>query len=100
MARIYGSMKIANIVLLLAVALIPLGVHSADIERISERELGKLPDGKIVKIFTLKNKNGVIVRLSNWGATITEIHVPDKNGRLTMWLSVLMILNELFKVQH
>ncbi len=76
-------MKIANIVLLLAVALIPLGVHSADIERISERELGKLPDGRIVKIFTLKNKNGVIVRLSNWGATITEIHVPDKNGRLT-----------------
>ncbi len=81
--RIDHFMKIANIVPILLVALIPLEVYSADFERINERELGKLPDGRTVKIFTLKNKTGVVVKLSNWGATITEIHVPDKNGKFT-----------------
>ncbi|HON08778.1 MAG TPA: aldose epimerase family protein [Verrucomicrobiota bacterium] len=83
MASINRPMRIANIVPILFVALIPLEVYGAEVERISERELGKLPDGRVVKIFTLKNKNGVIVRLSNWGATITEIHIPDKNGKFT-----------------
>ncbi len=39
-------------------------------------------NGKTVKLFTLRNKNGMAVELSNYGATIVSIHVPDKAGNI------------------
>lgn len=38
-------------------------------------------NGKAVKLFTLRNKNGMAVEISNYGATLLSIHVPDKNGK-------------------
>jgi aldose 1-epimerase len=35
---------------------------------------------KPVRLYTLKNKNGMTVEISNYGATLVAIHVPDKNG--------------------
>jgi aldose 1-epimerase len=35
-----------------------------------------------VQLFTLTNRNGLIVRITNYGAIVTELHVPDRNGRL------------------
>jgi aldose 1-epimerase len=35
-----------------------------------------------VQIYTLTNKNGLIARITNYGALVTELHVPDRNGRL------------------
>jgi aldose 1-epimerase len=49
--------------------------------QIPSRPFGKTPDGTPVEEFTLKNKNGMVVKLTNLGATITEISVPDKNGK-------------------
>jgi len=43
---------------------------------------GKTPDGKTVDIFSLHNSNGMIVKIMNYGATITSIIVPDRNGKL------------------
>lgn len=37
-------------------------------------------DGKAVKLFTLVNKNGVVLKVTNYGATITWISAPDRNG--------------------
>jgi aldose 1-epimerase len=37
-------------------------------------------DGKQVYLFTLANKNGMQVKISNYGGTITSWGVPDKNG--------------------
>lgn len=37
-------------------------------------------DGKIVKHFTLTNANGMILKITNLGATMTNISVPDKDG--------------------
>jgi aldose 1-epimerase len=42
---------------------------------------GKTADGTPVETYTLKNKNGVTVKLMTLGATITEINVPDKKGK-------------------
>ncbi len=42
---------------------------------------GKTADGTPVETYTLKNKNGMTVKLMTLGATITEIIVPDKNGK-------------------
>ena len=39
-----------------------------------------ISDGKEVYLFTLTNKNGVEVKISNYGATITSWIAPDKKG--------------------
>jgi len=38
-------------------------------------------DGKDVSLFTLTNKKGDVIKLSNYGAGIVEIIVPDRNGK-------------------
>ena len=44
---------------------------------------GKMSDGEEVSLFTLKNKNGMSVTVSDLGATVHNIIVPDKNGNST-----------------
>jgi aldose 1-epimerase len=34
-----------------------------------------------VQLYTLTNKNGLIAKISNYGAIVTELHLPDRNGR-------------------
>jgi aldose 1-epimerase len=45
-------------------------------------EFGKLPDGSAVKRYTLKNKNGVVAKVIEYGAILSELWVPDRNGQL------------------
>jgi len=42
---------------------------------------GTMPDGAAVEVFTLTNANGLEVRAINYGAIITSLKVPDRNGR-------------------
>jgi aldose 1-epimerase len=35
-----------------------------------------------IKLYTLKNANGLIVKITNYGATITSILAPDRNGKM------------------
>lgn len=39
-------------------------------------------DGQEVTQYTLKNDNGLIVKIINYGGIITEIHTPDKDGEI------------------
>lgn len=39
-------------------------------------------DGKPIKLYRLQNKNGMSVELSNYGATLVALYVPDKNGKI------------------
>ncbi|MSU04837.1 MAG: galactose mutarotase [Pedosphaera sp.] len=49
---------------------------------IENKEFGKTSDGTSVRLFTLRNKNGVVVKLTNFGGIITEILAPDRSGKL------------------
>ena len=40
-------------------------------------------DGKIIDLFILSNKNGLEMSVTNYGAKIVSLHVPDKNGKMT-----------------
>lgn len=40
-------------------------------------------DGKAVKLYTLKNKQGASVSISNFGGRVVSLLVPDKNNKLT-----------------
>jgi aldose 1-epimerase len=49
---------------------------------ITQAPFGTLPDGRQVNQYTLTNKSGMLVRILDFGGIITEIHVPDRDGRL------------------
>jgi aldose 1-epimerase len=38
--------------------------------------------GKEVKLYTLKNKNGLTLKVTNYGCIVTELDVPDKAGKM------------------
>ncbi len=46
-----------------------------------KKEVFGTHQGKEVYLFTLTNKSGNVIRLTNYGAKITWIEVPDKNGK-------------------
>jgi aldose 1-epimerase len=39
-------------------------------------------DGKPVTLYTLTNARGMVVKITNYGGIVTEIHVPDKAGKM------------------
>ncbi len=55
---------------------------SAQTSRISMQPFGKTPDGHDVSLYTLSNKSGMQVTITNYGGIITSIKVPDRNKHL------------------
>src|SRR5687767_14060680 len=44
-------------------------------------DFGKTKEGEAVEMYTLTNKNGVVAKLITYGASLTELHVPDRSGK-------------------
>jgi len=67
-----------------ALALVMLGMISCGNnktkEMVTTQSFGSF-DGKDVSLYTLTNKKGDVLKLSNYGAVIVEIIVPDRNGQ-------------------
>jgi aldose 1-epimerase len=52
------------------------------VESMIEKNLfGKLPDGKEVYEYTLKNENGMTAKIINYGAIVVSLETPDRNGK-------------------
>ena len=52
--------------------------------KITKKDFGTLQkSGQKAYLYTITNKNGASVDISDFGATITSIKVPDKNGKFT-----------------
>ncbi len=64
-------------------ALLPVGAGSAAAATagVTKAAFGKLKDGTPIEIYTLTNRNGLRARIMTYGATVTELHVPDRNGK-------------------
>ena len=43
---------------------------------------GKLPDGTAVDLYTLANRSGMEVKITNYGGIIVSIKTPDRNGKM------------------
>lgn len=67
--------------LVISLASLVAGPSHADVA--GPKPFGKSADGTMIEAFTLTNKHGMAVKLITRGATIAELHVPDKNGKLT-----------------
>ena len=48
---------------------------------ISKRKFGELADGRVVNEYRMINENGVEVSILDYGATVRDIIVPDRDGR-------------------
>ena len=55
----------------------------AELERLEESAFGKMPDGMAVRLFTLRNAQGMTAKVVTYGAIVTELRVPDRQGALT-----------------
>jgi aldose 1-epimerase len=49
---------------------------------LNEANFNTMHDGKQTSLHTLNNKNGLVAQITNYGAIIVSIYVPDRNGKL------------------
>jgi aldose 1-epimerase len=47
-----------------------------------QKVVGKISTGEEISEFTIQNENGLILKVITFGGIITELHVPDKYGKL------------------
>lgn len=45
------------------------------------REFGRTAEGKEAKLYTLKNKGGMEIAVTDYGAALVKVLVPDKDGK-------------------
>jgi aldose 1-epimerase len=48
---------------------------------IAQEPFGRTPDGRAISIVTLRNQNGVEVRVMSYGAIIVSLKTPDRSGQ-------------------
>jgi aldose 1-epimerase len=49
---------------------------------VQKKDFGQTPDGKAVDQYILTNAHGMRAKIITYGATLTELDVPDRNGKL------------------
>jgi aldose 1-epimerase len=49
---------------------------------LEKKDFGKTPDGTAVDLYVLTNANGMQAKIITYGAIVTELHVPDRDGKL------------------
>ncbi len=50
--------------------------------KVEKSFFGFMPEGDSVMLYTLKNEKDIVIKITNFGGIITEIHTPDRNGKL------------------
>ncbi len=74
-------MKHFHLILIIIAALCMQSETQKEIDMpYSKADFERVVDGKPTSLFTMKNENGMVVTLTNYGAKIVSIYVPDKNG--------------------
>ena len=57
-------------------------VRDADGPAVERSGFGRLPDGREVHLYTLTNPGGIRATVMTYGATLTGVHAPDRDGQL------------------
>ena len=50
--------------------------------QIEQHVWGMTPEGEAIILYTLRNDSGAEVQLTNWGAAIVSVKMPDREGRM------------------
>jgi aldose 1-epimerase len=70
----------AVVMLLAATAAMPYPNNEAN-GKMQKQEFGKLQDGSSADLYTLTNAHGMEASITNFGATLVSLKVPDKSGK-------------------
>jgi aldose 1-epimerase len=71
------TLAVAAAVSLAALAATPMNAS------VTKSSYGRLPDGTEIEQYTLTNAKGVVCKVITYGAIVTELHVPDRAGKMT-----------------
>jgi aldose 1-epimerase len=63
-------------------AIAAAGAEKGDYADLEPAKFQAEVDGKKTGLYTIKNKSGMVVRITNYGAKIQQILVPDRTGKL------------------
>jgi aldose 1-epimerase len=71
---------------ILALVVIPGGFDAAGGQngkrgKVEKSSFGKLSDGTEIDQYTLRNARGAVAKVITYGATLTELWIPDKSGK-------------------
>ena len=58
-----------------------IGEAQAQKASITKTDFGKLPEGGSVDLYTLRNSHGMTAKIMTYGAILTEVLTPDKDGK-------------------
>ena len=73
--------KVKYLSIMLAALIFTACSQSSKNKEMVRKEVFGTHQGKEVYLLTLTNKTGNVIRLTNWGAKITWIEVPDRTGK-------------------
>ncbi len=84
MKKMLGFLTLFAVVALMVQ--LPLGAATAavggDYVDIKREAFQKEVNGKMVDLYTLTNKNGMVAKITTYGGKLLQLLVPDKNGKL------------------
>jgi aldose 1-epimerase len=69
---------------IISICMLFAGIVSAQPQKgpnVDKQSFGTAPDGKAIDIYTLKNAKGMEARITNFGATLVSLRVPDRAGK-------------------
>lgn len=76
------DIKITKYILFLFVIIMSSGcINKTQYSKMKREDFQTILDGKKTDLYTLKNSNGVEITVTNFGARVVEIWVPDRNGK-------------------
>jgi aldose 1-epimerase len=77
------SVVIVATALLICVATMAiLGTPAEAKSKMEKRAFGKLQDGRLAELYVLSNNKGMEAAITNYGATLVSLKVPDRNGKV------------------
>jgi aldose 1-epimerase len=62
--------------------LLAAGLQAAEVKGVTQKSFGKLADGSEAMLYTLTNKSGARLKITNYGGIVTSIEAPDRKGQL------------------
>jgi aldose 1-epimerase len=74
-------MKVLWLALICSAMVLALNLSASGQARVTKESFGKTSDGQNVDIYTLTNRRGAEVKITNYGGIITSLKVPDRTGK-------------------